>query len=58
MLAKSAHSYCLSAQKYYYDQWKSRDLVRLREDMEIFFSYWLRLQEVSCTEVIKSRILT
>ena len=47
MLAKSAHHYCLSAQKYYYDQWKSRDLVRLREDMKTFFSYWLRLQEVS-----------
>ena len=47
MLAKSAHPYCLSAQKYYYDQWRSHDLVRLREDMKTFFSYWLRLQEVS-----------
>ena len=47
MLAKLAHPYRLSAQKYYYDQWKSRDLVHLHEDMKTFFSYRLRLQEVS-----------
>ncbi len=57
MLAKSAHHYYLSAQKYYYDQWKSRDLVRLREGHENFLQLLVEITR-SFTEVIRVRILT
>ena len=46
MLAKSAHHYSLSAQKYYYDQWKSRDLVRLHEDIQLLVKITRSFTEV------------